>query len=242
MVTLTIDGQIVHVERETPIIEVARQLGIHIPTLCYHQAIKAYGVCRLCVVEVRKNNWFKLVTSCNYPAEEGLEVFTSSDRVKKTRKMVLELLLARCPHVPVIRQLAEKMGIRTLRLKKKEDQTCILCGLCVRVCDEIAGVRAIGFVNRGAEREVSTPFHLPSDACIGCGACTYICPTGCIEMVYTHDGSSERHLSMGNLDLTTCNNNYECDTCEIDQQFIEDMKRIIRKVRKQKTGALQNCE
>ena len=231
MVTLTIDGQIVHVERETPIIEVARQLGIHIPTLCYHQAIKPYGGCRLCVVEVRKNNWFKLVTSCNYPAEEGLEVFTSSDRVKKTRKMVIELLLARCPHVPVIRQLAEKMGITTLRFKKMEDKRCILCGLCVRVCEEIVGLRAIGFANRGAEREVSTPFDLASDVCIGCGACTYICPTGCIEMVDRDDGSSERRLNMGNLDLNTCPNNYECDTCEIDRQFMEDMKRLIRKVR-----------
>jgi bidirectional [NiFe] hydrogenase diaphorase subunit len=231
MVTLTIDGQIVHAERETPIIEVARKLGIHIPTLCYHQAINPYGVCRLCVVEVSKNNWFKLVTSCNYPVEEGLEVLTSSDRVKKTRKMVLELLLARCPNVPVIRQLAEKMGIRTLRFKKNKDQRCILCGLCVRACDEIAGAHAIGFVNRGAEREVNTPFQLPSDVCIGCGACTYICPTGCIEMVSKHDVSYERSLNMGNLDLDTCPNNYECDTCEIDQQFIEDMKRIIRRVR-----------
>lgn len=231
MVTLTIDGQIVHAERETPIIEVARKLGIYIPTLCYHQALKPYGVCRLCVVEVSKNNWSKLVTSCNYPAEEGLEVLTSSDRVKKTRKMVLELLLARCPNVPVIRQLAEKMGIRTLRFKKKEDQRCILCGLCVRACDEIAGVCAIGFVNRGAEREVNTPFQLSSDVCIGCGACTYICPTGCIEMIGKHDVSSERRLNMGNLDLNTCPNNYECDTCEIDQQFLEDMKRIIRRVR-----------
>jgi NADH dehydrogenase/NADH:ubiquinone oxidoreductase subunit G len=231
MVTLTIDGQIVHAERETPIIEVARKLGIYIPTLCYHQALKPYGVCRLCVVEVIKNNWSKLVTSCNYPAEEGLEVLTSSDRVKKTRKMVLELLLGRCPNVPVIRQLAEKMGIRTLRFKKKEDQRCILCGLCVRACDEIAGVRAIGFVNRGAEREVNTPFQLASDVCIGCGACTYICPTGCIEMVGKHDVSAGRSLNMGDLDLNTCPNNYECDTCEINQQFLEDMKRIIRGVR-----------
>lgn len=231
MVTLTIDGQIVHVERETPIIEAARKLGIHIPTLCYHEAIKPYAVCRLCVVEVIKNNWSKLVTSCNFPSEEGLEVITTSDRVKRTRKMALELLLARCPNVPVIRQLAEKMGIKTSRFKKQEDQRCILCGLCVRACNEIVGARAIGFVGRGAEREVDTPFHLASDVCIGCGACTYICPTGCIEMVDGHEVSTGRCLNMGELKLDACQNNYECDTCEIDQQFLEEMKRIIQSVR-----------
>ncbi|HBF43631.1 MAG TPA: hypothetical protein DDW42_08405 [Desulfobacteraceae bacterium] len=232
MVTLTIDGRIVHAERETPIIEVARKLGIYIPTLCYHQAIKPYGVCRLCVVEVIKNNWSKLVTSCNYPAEEGLEVLTSSDRVKKTRKMVLELLLARCPNVPVIRQFTEKMGIRTLRFKKKEDQRCILCGLCIRACDEIASVRAIGFVNRGAEREVNTPFQLASDVCIGCGACTYICPTGCIEMVDRHDTDNKRYLKMGALDLGICPNNHACNVCEIDKQFMEEMKKQIKRIRR----------
>ena len=231
MVTLTIDGQIVHVEHETPIIEAARKLGIHIPTLCRHEAIKPYAVCRLCVVEVIKNNWSKLVTSCNYPAEQGLEVITSSDRVKRTRKMALELLLARCPNVPVIRQLAEQMGIKTSRFKKQEDQRCILCGLCVRACDEIVGVRAIGFVSRGVEREVNTPFHLASDVCIGCGACTYICPTSCIEMVDEPDLSAVKHLKMGVLDLDICGQNYECDNCEIDQQFMEEMKRIIQSMR-----------
>jgi heterodisulfide reductase subunit A len=231
MVTLTIDGQIVQVEHETPIIEAAGKLGIHIPTLCHHEAIKPYAVCRLCVVEVIKNNWSKLVTSCNYPAEQGLEVITSSDRVKRSRKMALELLLARCPNVPVIRQMGEQMGIKTSRFKKLEDQRCILCGLCVRACDEIVGARAIGFVSRGVEREVNTPFHLASEVCIGCGACTYICPTGCIEMVDELDFSAVRHMNMGVLDLNICGQNYECGHCEIDQQFMEEMKRIIQSVR-----------
>ena len=230
-VTLTIDGQIVHVERHTPIIDVAKKLGIFIPTLCYHEALKPYGSCRLCMVEVIQNKHSKLVTSCNYPAENGLEVLTASDQVKRTRKMVVELLLARCPNVPLVRHLAKEMGIKTARFKKKEDQRCILCGLCVRACEEMVGVSAIGFVNRGIEREVNTPFGINSDVCIGCGTCTYICPTGCIEMVAKPETPGGRCLNMGDLALDLCPNNYECEACEIEHQFFREMKSVIEDVR-----------
>ena len=230
-VTLTIDKQIVHVERHTPIIDAAKKLGIFIPTLCYHEALKPYGACRICMVEVIENKRSKLVTSCNYPAKNGLEVFTASDRVKKTRKMVVELLLARCPNVPVIRQLAKQMEIKAARFKKKDDQRCILCGLCVRACEEIVGVSAIGFVNRGIEREVKTPFGIESHVCIGCGTCTYICPTGCIEMVVKADAPGGRYLNMGDLALDTCPNSYRCEACKIEHQFFGEMKRVIEDVR-----------
>ena len=230
-VTLTIDKQIIHVERHTPIIDAAKKLGIFIPTLCYHEALKPYGACRICMVEVIENKRSKLVTSCNYPAKNGLEVFTASDRVKRTREMVVELLLARCPNVPVIRQLAKEMGIKAARFKKKDDQRCILCGLCVRACEEIVGVSAIGFVNRGIEREVNTPFGIESHVCIGCGTCTYICPTGCIEMVVKADAPGCRYLNMGDLALDTCPNSYRCEACKIEHQFFGEMKRVIEDVR-----------
>ena len=234
LVTITIDGQLIHVERDIPILEAARKLGIHIPTLCYHEALKPYGSCRICMVEVIKNRRSRLVTSCNYPAEEGLEVLTSTSRVKRTRQMVMELLLARCPNAPVIRQMAEKMGIKKVSLKKKEDERCILCGLCVRACDEMVGVRAIGFANRGAERQVNTPFQTESDVCIGCGACTYICPSGCIEMVESPNAQGGRRLHMGDLHLDICPNNYECETCEIEGQFFVEMRRVVDSMRHQK--------
>ena len=230
-VTLTIDGQIIHVERHTPILEAAKRLEIFIPTLCYHEALEPYGSCRLCMVEVIQKKRSRLVTSCNYPAEEGLEVLTASDRVRRTRKMVMELLLARCPDVPGIRRLAEKLGVKTSPFKKKEDQRCILCGLCVRVCEEMVGVSAIGFVNRGTEREVNTPFGINSDVCIGCGSCTYICPTGCIEMVIKPGAPGGRSLNMGDLALDVCPNNYACETCEIEHQFFREMKRVIEDLR-----------
>lgn len=228
---MTIDGQFVRAEPETPILEVARKLGIQIPTLCYHEALKPYGACRLCMVEVFKNNRSKLVTSCNYPAEEGLVVLTSSDRVKKIRKMLMEFFLARCPQVPLIQRLAEKMGIKTSRLKKIDDQKCILCGLCVRICEEMVGVSAISFTNRGTGRAVNTPFGLDSDACIGCGACTYVCPTTCIEMVDNPDASGGRWLNMGELALETCPNDYACQTCELEIKFHEKMKRAMQNLR-----------
>jgi len=231
MVTLTIDRQTVRVHDETPIIEAARQLGINIPTLCHHEALKPYGACRLCVVEVVKNKWSRLVSSCNYPAEEGLEVFTASDRVKRTRRMLLEFFLARCPNVPVIQQMAEKMGLKSSRLKKREDERCILCGLCVRACEEMVGVSAISFSNRGTEREVNTPFGVDSEVCIGCGACTYICPTGCIEMVGEPYAPGGRHLNMGDLVLDPCPNDYKCETCELEKEFIEDLKRAVNDFR-----------
>ena len=232
MVTLTIDGKLINVEPETPLIEAARKLDIHIPTLCHHEALKPYGACRLCVVEVIKNKWSRLVTSCNYPAQEGLEVLTASDRVKRTRRMLMEFFLARSPNVPAIRQLAEKMGLKTSRLKKREDERCILCGLCVRVCEEMVGVSAISFSNRGIEREVSTPFGMASDVCIGCGACTYICPTSCIEMVGKPDAPDGRHLNMGDLALDTCPNNYACETCEREGEFLEEMRQAVASLRR----------
>jgi len=234
MVTLTIDGKLINVEPETPIIQAARQLGINIPTLCHHEALKPYGACRLCVVEVVKHKWSRLVTSCNYPAQEGLEVLTSSDRVKRTRRMLLEFFLARCPNVPVIQQMAEKMGLKTSRLKKKEDERCILCGLCVRVCEEMVGVSAISFSNRGTAREVNTPFGVESEVCIGCGGCTYVCPTGCIEMVGELHAPGGRRLKMGDLALDPCPNDYQCATCELEKQFLGEMKRAVKDFRQQR--------
>ena len=231
MVRITIDKQIVHVRRHTPILDAATQLGISIPTLCDHEALKPYGSCRLCLVEVRINTGPKLVTSCNYPAEDGMVVFTSTERVRKTRQMIVELLLARCPDVPQIQHLAEQMGITDVRLKKKGEEHCILCGLCVRACEEMVGVSAIGFTSRGTEKTIDTPFSLDSDVCIGCGTCTYICPTGCIEMVGEPGPPGGRRMRMGSLNLEPCPNEHACETCELDQQFMEEMKQIVQEVR-----------
>jgi heterodisulfide reductase subunit A2 len=175
-VQLTIDGKQVRAEAGQTILEAARAAGIGIPTLCHHPAVEPYGACRLCMVEIAVRGRTRLVTACNYETAEGLEVQTASARVMRSRRMTLELLLARCPEVEALRTLARANGVKDSRFpREKED--CILCGLCVRICRDRMGVGAADFVGRGAGMRVDTPFDRKSEVCITCGACVFVCPT-----------------------------------------------------------------
>jgi coenzyme F420-reducing hydrogenase beta subunit/ferredoxin len=178
-VALKIDGKDVKATEGASILEVARKVGIEIPTLCYNSALEPFGSCRVCSVEITDaRGRKKVVTSCNYPVKEGLEVSTKSEKVVKTRKLLLELLLARCPKVKKIQDLAREYGVEEPRFWIEDvEEDCILCGLCTRVCQERVGVYAINFASRGVEREVTAPYHSFSDDCIGCGACALVCPT-----------------------------------------------------------------
>lgn len=179
-VTIVIDGAEVKARKGTSVLEVARQIGVDIPTLCYHRLVSPLGRCRLCSVEVtNKHGKKRIVTSCNYPVEEGLVVETKSENVLFVRRGILELLIARCPKVVKLKNLGREYGINEQTLwVSDEDEDCILCGLCVQVCKELVGVSAINFAKRGTEREVTAPYHQFSDDCIGCGACALVCPTG----------------------------------------------------------------
>jgi len=181
-INLEIDGRKLKAEKGMTVLEVAEEAGIEIPTLCYHKALSPFGACRLCAVEVIRGERSRLLTACTYPAEEGLVVKTDSSVVRRTRKMLLELLLARCPDVEIIQQLAHEYGVEKPRLKKTKNENCILCGLCTRICQERMGVAAINFVDRGINRKVDTPFEVYSDVCQTCGACASICPTGAIKL------------------------------------------------------------
>jgi bidirectional [NiFe] hydrogenase diaphorase subunit len=184
MVTFNINGREFKAEEGQTILQVARENGIDIPTLCHHEAIEPYGACRLCIVEVSKGRRSRIVTSCLYPVEEGLDVKTNSPRVISNRKMLVELLLARCSKNKVIKELASQMGIEQsiIRPEYLEDNDCIVCGLCVRTCEQVVGVSAISLVNRGITKEPASPFLEPARDCIGCGSCYYVCPTGAIKM------------------------------------------------------------
>jgi len=175
MITLTIDGKKVEVEEGTTVLEAAEKLGIHIPTLCHHKSLEPYGACRLCLVELTSSRGSVIQASCVYPAQEGLVVKTDTERVLKNRRIMLELLLARCPDSVRLREMAAEMGVGEPRFPKKNDD-CILCGLCTRVCEERMGVGAISFLNRGSERKVSAPYDKHSPICITCGACKVVCP------------------------------------------------------------------
>jgi len=176
---IMIDGHEIETEAKgspATILEAARQAGIHIPTLCHHPALKPYGSCRLCTVQIEKNGRKTFVTACNYPVEEGLIVITGSPEVADIRKMILELLLARCPQEKRLQELAGEYGIFKPRFLQ-EDKNCILCGLCYRVCEDLVGVSAINAQNRGVSRDVDTPYGELSEDCIACGACALVCPT-----------------------------------------------------------------
>jgi NADH dehydrogenase/NADH:ubiquinone oxidoreductase subunit G len=227
-VPVIIDGKMVHVDRGTPLIKAARKLGIVIPALCHHEALKPYGSCRLCMVEIVQNKRRKMVTSCNHPADSGMEVFTDTDKVRGIRKMVLEMLLARCPESDFVRDLGSRMGVESTRFKNTDKEECILCGLCVRFCEEVVGAGAIGISSRGIESEVSTPFMASSEDCIACGSCTYICPAGCIDMVPDEDNPDGMTLVLGGLSLTPCPEGYECASCDVDSSFVSEMKKAIQ--------------
>jgi len=178
-ITLKIDGNEVNAKEGTSIFDVAKTVDIKIPTLCHNTALEPFGACRVCSVEITdKRGRKKIVTSCNYPVSEGLIVDTKSEKVIKTRRLLLELLLARCPNAKTIQDLAREYGVEKPSFWVGDpEEDCILCGLCARVCEEKVGVSAINFANRGVEREVTAPYHTISDDCVGCGACAIVCPT-----------------------------------------------------------------
>lgn len=184
MINLTINGAKVSIEEGTTVLEAAKFLGFPIPTLCHMEGLSPYGACRLCVVEIGEGSKAKMVSSCTYPVQEGLVVRTASSRVVKARKMVIELLLASCPQSKIIQDLASAHHVFQQRFKQEHDD-CILCGLCVRMCEEQMMAKAIGFRGRGENRSVGTPFDVKSEKCRLCGGCMFVCPACQLRCTYT---------------------------------------------------------
>ncbi len=185
MIKLTFNGKEVKARSGWTLLETAREYDIDIPTLCFHPAVSPSGACRLCVVELREGNWSKMVASCIYPVADGLDVYTDSERVQNSRRWIFEMLLAACPASVEIQQLAAKYSIESTRFSTHDpDETCMVCGLCARACEEIVGLSAIATVDRGVYKRVGAPFSKPTDVCVACGTCVTVCPTGAMKSIF----------------------------------------------------------
>ena len=182
-ITLQIDGREVKAEEGMTILEAAQNAGISIPTLCHHEKLEPYGACRICTVEIEARGRTNLVAACLYPVEQNLVVRTRSERVDKTRKVLLELMLAHAPDAAELQDLAREYGADKARFEK-ESSFCILCGLCVRYCAEVKKKNAIGFVDRGTRREVIFIPEIASKECWDCKECFPLCPTEALQATF----------------------------------------------------------
>jgi bidirectional [NiFe] hydrogenase diaphorase subunit len=170
MIKLHIDGKEIQAEEGATILQTALANGIHIPTLCFAEKIEPFGACRLCMVEVSKNDRTRLVASCVYPVEENLVVRTDSEKISKIRKTILELLW------PSVQGLAREYGITKSRFSSEQTE-CALCGLCVRYCKEVKKLNAAYFKGRGIDREIAILPELANE-CVYCRECFSLCPAG----------------------------------------------------------------
>lgn len=183
-VELQIDGKEVRAEEGTTILEAAKEAGIEIPTLCYHTELMPHGTCRICSVEEETRGRVRTVVSCGCPVEQGMVVRTRSTRIDRIRKTLIELL---SPTTTVngelggqLKKLAREYGADIHRFESRfrdRPTRCILCGQCVRYCDEVVGEHAIGFMGRGVDRR-AVFFPDKAKACVSCHACSNLCPTG----------------------------------------------------------------
>ena len=178
-----IDGKEVNADEGMTILEAAQRAGIFIPTLCHHEKLEPYGGCRVCIVEVEERGWTKLVVSCVYPVQNDIIVRTRSEKVDRIRKTIIELLMAHAPDSPQLVEMAKEYGAVRDRFEK-DPSFCIHCGLCVRYCAEVAKKNALGFVDRGINKEISFIPEIAAKECNDCKECFPLCPTSYLQACY----------------------------------------------------------
>jgi len=186
-IDIVINDQTVSVVHGSFLLKAIREAGVKVPTLCWHKDLTPSGNCRLCLCEVEIRGRRRLVTSCNYPVREELKVFTHSQPVMDQRKVLAEMYLGRWPNVPIVKQVAADCGVTSSRFRSEltdeNPKACILCGHCVRACEEFTLERILDFAGRGIKRHITMPFGEVDPHCIGCTSCAYVCPTGAIQIV-----------------------------------------------------------
>ena len=174
-VTLTIDGAHVRAVKGASVLDVAIEFGICIPHLCHVPYLSDLGACRLCIVEHVHDGRSQITTSCTLLVQEGMAIRTNTEKIRKLRHNIAELLVAQAPNSRAIQDIAVLCGVKEVRYPFRNSD-CVLCGRCVRVCTEIWKAQAIGFVGRGKDRRVDFPFGVRPDFCKQCGSCIMLCP------------------------------------------------------------------
>jgi len=182
-ITLTIDNKTVKAREGMTIFEAAKNAGINIPTLCHHEKLKPYTACRICTVEIEERGRITLDTACSCPVENNMVVRTRSENIDNIRKTLLELMLSHAPDAPTLVELAKEYGADKNRFEK-EPMFCILCGLCVRYCNEVKKKYALAFVERGTKREISFIPEIAAKECWDCKECFPLCPTEYLQATY----------------------------------------------------------
>ena len=221
MGTMTIDGRKVQFTDEKNVLSVIRNAGIDIPPLCYHSEVSTFGACRLCTVEDDRGRTF---ASCSEEPRDGMVIFTNTGRIKRHRKLILELLLAaHCRDCTTcvksgecnLQMLAHRLGVTQVRFANtreihevdtsspsivRDPNKCILCGDCIRACDELQGIGALGFAFRGTDAMVMPAFNkkIAQTLCVNCGQCRVYCPTGAISI---HTNTDEVWEALGDPDI-----------------------------------------
>jgi NADH dehydrogenase/NADH:ubiquinone oxidoreductase subunit G len=174
-VTVNIDGADIRAPKRTSVLDIAIEYGICIPHLCHVPNLSDLGACRLCIVEHVVKGRSEITTSCTLSVQEGMVIRSNTEKIRKLRRNIAELLVAQAPNSRAIQDIAVRCGVKEVRYPFR-NSNCVLCGRCVRACTELWQARAIGFVGRGIDRRVDYPFGIRPDFCKQCGACVQLCP------------------------------------------------------------------
>jgi NADH dehydrogenase/NADH:ubiquinone oxidoreductase subunit G len=174
-VKVNIDGAIIRANKGLSVLDTAIEYGICIPHLCHVPNLSDMGACRLCIVENIVDGRSRITTSCTLDVEEGMTILTNTEKIRKLRRNLAELLVAQAPNSRAIQDMAVRCGVKEVRYPFR-NESCVLCGRCVRVCTEVWKAKAIGFVGRGKERHIDFPFGVRPEFCKHCDNCLQVCP------------------------------------------------------------------
>jgi aldehyde:ferredoxin oxidoreductase len=230
-IEIIINDTKVSVVKDTPLLEVLRKAKFPVITLCRNKNLTPTGSCRLCVCEIEEGGKRKLVTSCDYPVRREIAVYPDSERAKAHRKVLAEMYLGRWPNVPLIKTIARHCGVQESRFESEitdeNPRACILCGQCVKACEEFIQERILDFAGRGIKRHMTMPFGEVDPHCIGCTSCAYVCPTHAIEIIddlnHPADAKMIRNYGMRiNAEMATLDK-FQCCMREVGTANIVDV-------------------